>query len=158
MNRGSIMTQKENEASNSESEGSGSMVLNGEAWKDRNQTTYTSLLDQYGVSDLFSYDSIRLYQKLEQEKHIRQQEVTKYVFSGRMQVKEEEDDMVERIFSEEIQLSRVRDYNKNEDDYSICFVLAEILFVLAFIYILIKINSGRRKKEETHAAEINLEN
>lgn len=150
--------QQENEMTSPAPGESSNMVLNGEAWKDRSQTTYTSLLDQYGVSDLFSYDSIRLYRKQEQEEGIRQQKLTNYMFSGQMQEKKDEDDIVERIFSEEIQLSRARDYNKNGDDYSICFVLAEILFVLLFIYILIKINSGRRKKEKGHAAEINLEN
>lgn len=157
MKRDSV-TQQENEMIKSAPGESGSMVLNGEAWKDRSRTTYTSLLDQYGAADLFSYDSIRLYRKQEQENRIRQQEITRYVFSGQMTAKKEEDDIVEQVFSEEIQLSRVRDYNQREDDYSICFVLAEILFVLVFIYILIKINSRKRKKEEAHAAEINLEN
>lgn len=135
----------------------GGLELNGEAWKNRNNTTYTSLLDRYEASDLFSDKSMKLYQQLEEEKHIEQQELTEYIFSGQMQTKSEEENMIERIFAEEIQLSKVRDYSRNEDDYFICFVMAEILFVLVFVYILMKINAGKRKRREAHAAEINME-
>lgn len=139
------------------SESSGNLNLNGEAWKNRNNTTYTSLLDRYEAADLFSKKSMRLYQQLEEEKHTEQQELTEYIFSGQMQTKSEEENMVERIFAEEIQLSKVKDYSRNEDDYFICFVMAEILFVLIFVYILMKINVGRRKRREAHAIEINME-
>lgn len=139
------------------SESSGSLTLNGEAWKNRNNTTYTSLLDRYGAADLFSDKSMRLYQQLEEEKHTEQQELKDYIFSGQMQTKSEEENMVERIFSEEIQLSKVRNYSRNEEDYFICFVMAEILFVLVFVYILMKINAGRKKRREAHAVEINME-
>ncbi len=68
-----------------------------------------------------------------------------------------EENEADRIFSEEIRLSRSRDYSRNEEDYSICFVMAEIIFVLLFLYLLIRINAGRRKRREAHAAEINME-
>ena len=148
---------EENEAVEAASGGTGNLTLNGEAWKSRNQKTYTSLLDQYGVSDLFSARNTERYRELQQEKGTQHQELIEYVFSGRMQTKGEEEDLVELIFSKEIQFSRIRDYSRDEEDYSMCFVLAEFLFVLLFIYILMKINAGRRKRREPFAAEIDME-
>lgn len=154
---GNTMITEEDKEVEAVSESSGNLNLNGEAWKNRNNTTYTSLLDRYEAADLFSDKSIRLYQQLEEEKNIEQQELTEYIFSGQMQIKSEEEDMVERIFSEEIQLSKVKDYSRSEDNYFICYVMGEILFVLVFVCILMKINAGRRKRRETHAIEINME-
>lgn len=150
-------TMEEDQNVEAVSESSGNLNLNGEAWKNRNNTTYTSLLDRYGAADLFSNKSMERYQQLEEEKHTEQQELTDYIFSGQMQTKSEDESMVECIFSEEIQTSKVRDYSRNEDDYFICFVMAEILFVFVFVYILMKLNAGRRKRRETHAIEINME-
>lgn len=150
-------TTEEDQDVETVSETSGNLELNGEAWKNRNNTTYTSLLDRYEAADLFSDKSMRLYQRLEEKKNTEYQELTEYIFSGQMQTKREEENMVERIFAEEIQLSKVRDYSRDEDDYSICFVMAEILFVLVFIFILMKINTGRRKRREAHAIKINME-
>lgn len=135
----------------------GGLTLNGEAWKNRNNTTYTSLLDRYGVAALFSSESMELYQKMEEERRAEQQELAEYIFSGQMQTKSEEENMIERIFSQEIQFSKLRDYSRSEDDYSICYAMAEMLFVLVFIYILMKINADRKKRRESHAVEINLE-
>ena len=136
----------------------GSLDLNGEAWKNRNNTTYTSLLDRYSVADLFSDESMELYQKMEEENRAEHQKLTEYVFSGQLQAKDEEENMIDCIFSQELQFSKLRDYNKNEDDYSICYVMAEILFVLVFICALMKIKAGRKKRREADAVEINLEN
>lgn len=139
------------------SESSGNLNLNGEAWKNRNSTTYTSLLDRYEATNLFSDNSMSLYQQLDEEKYTEQQELIEYIFSGQMQAKKNEENMAERIFSEELHFSKVRDYSRNEDDYSVCYVMAEILFVLVFVYILMKINAGKKKRRETHAVKINLE-
>lgn len=136
---------------------SGALSLNGEAWKNREHTTYTSLLDQYGVPDLFSEQSTKLYQKVRQEREERQQEMSEYVFSGQMQTKTEETDWADLIFSQEIQFSKVMDYGKSTEDYSACLILLEILFVLLFAYILLKRNAGKRKRREAYAAEINME-
>lgn len=138
-------------------ESSGSLVLNGDSWKNRDNTTYTSLLDKYGAADLFSSKNMELYQEINEEKSAQQQVLTEYIFSGKMQTKSEDENMIELIFSQEIQLSKVRDYSRTEDDYTICFVMAEMLFVLVFLYILIKINAGRKKRRESHAVEIDLE-
>lgn len=136
----------------------GSLNLNGEAWKNRDNTTYTSLLDRYGAADLFSDESMELYQKIEEENRAEHQELTEYVFSGQLQARGEEENLIDCIFSQEIQISKLRDYSKNEDDYSICFVMAEILFVLVFICILMKIKASGKKRRELNAVEINLEN
>lgn len=136
----------------------GSLNLNGEAWKNRNNKTYTSLLDRYSVEDLFSDENMELYQKMEEENHAEHQKLTEYVFSGQLQTKGEEENMIDCIFSQEIQFSKLRDYNKNEDDYSICFIMAEILFVLVFICIIMKIKASGKKRREANAVEINLEN
>lgn len=143
----------ENEAAE---EVSGGLTLNGEAWKGRDQKTYTSLLDQYGVSELFSDSSTKLYRELQQERIREQQELTEYLFSGQMRTGGGDEDLVELIFSEELHFSRTKDYSRGREDYSVCFVLAEILFVMLFIYILMRINAGRRRREPL-AAEINME-
>ncbi len=151
------MTTEEGRDTETVYESSGSLTLDGEAWKNRNNTTYTSLLDRYGVADLFSSKSMDLYQEKKEEKIAGQQALTEYVFSGQMQTMSEEENVIELVFSREIQVSKLRDYSRSEDDYTICFVMAEILFVLVFIYILIKINANRKKRRESHAVEINLE-
>lgn len=151
------MTAEEDRDTETGYETPGSLTLNGEAWKNRDNTTYTSLLDRYGVADLFSSKNMELYQEMKEEKLAGQRALTEYVFSGRMQTMSEEKDVIDLVFSREIQFSKLRDYSRNEDDYTICFVMTEILFVLVFIYILIKINANRKKRRESHAVEINLE-
>ncbi len=136
---------------------SGILTLNGEAWKNRDNTTYNSLLDINGVTDLFSQESTDQYNDRKQESYTEQQELTEYLFSEQAETENMEENEADRIFSEEIRLSRSRDYSRNEEDYSICFVMAEIIFVLLFLYLLIRINAGRRKRREAHAAEINME-
>ena len=136
---------------------SGILTLDGEAWKNRENTTYNSLLDINGVTDLFSRESTDRYNDRKQESYTEQQELTEYLFSERAETENMEENEADMIFSEEIRLSRSRDYSRSEEDYSICFVMAEIIFVLLFLYLLIKINAGRRKRREAHAAEINME-
>lgn len=140
-----------------EAQETGVLELDGEAWKDRGRTTYTSLLDRYGVTDLFSTNSIQQYQRQRQTEHEQQSELTEYIFSGRMHTRSEEEDLTDLIFSQEIQLSKVKDYSRSEEDYSICFAMAEFLFVLVFIYVLMKINAARRKKRDKDAVEVDME-
>lgn len=136
--------------------GNGAMILNGEAWKSRGDTTYTSLLDIYGVSNLFSQESIELYAESKEEKDSRQEELTEFLFSGRMQAQSKEENIVEQIFAEEIHLSRVQNYSRSTNDYTISLVLAEILFVLVFLCLLMRWNAARREKRKEHAAEIDI--
>lgn len=132
------------------------MTLDGEAWKSRGDKTYTSLLDLYGASDLFSEESMDLYHQSEQDKTAEQQELKGYLFSGKMQVQSEDESIVDQIFSEEIQFSRIRDYSRNVNDNSLYFVLAEVLFVLIFIYILMRWNARRRERRKENAVKINI--
>lgn len=152
------LTTEEYEEGEEISETSGSLTLNGEAWKNRDDITYNSLLDINGVTDLFSEESTNLYYDMKLESDAERMELTEYLFTEQMKTENAEEDTADMIFSEEIRLSRNRDYSRNEDDYSICFVMGEIIFVLIFLYILMKINAGRRKRREAHAVEINMEN
>lgn len=136
---------------------SGSLTLDGESWKNRGDTTYNSLLDINGVAELFSEESTERYNEKQQEAYTEQQELQEYLFSGQAMIEAVKGNEADVIFSEELRLSRSRDYSRNEDDYSICFVMAEIIFVLIFLYILMKINAGRKKRREDHAVEINME-
>ena len=151
------LTPEEYEEGEEDSETSGSLTLDGEAWKNRGDTTYNSLLDINGVTDLFSGESTDRYNERQQEAYTEQQELTEYLFTGQTKPESAEENETDMIFSEEIRLSRSGDYSRSEEDYSVCFVMAEIIFVLIFLYILIKINAGRRKRREAHAVEINME-
>lgn len=137
-------------------ESSGTLVLDGEAWKKRGNTTYTSLLDRYGAADLFSDKNTERYREMEEEARLKDDSLTEYLFSGQMQTESEEADMVEKIFSEEIQLSRVKDYSRTQEDNTVYFAMAELLFVLAFIYILMKVNAARKKRRDSNAAKIDM--
>lgn len=138
-------------------ESSGNLVLDGEAWKKRGNTTYTSLLDRYGAADLFSDKNTERYQEMEEEARLKDGVLTEYLFSGQMQTESEEADMVEKIFSQEIQLSRVKDYSRAQEDNTVYFVMAELLFVLVFIYILMKVNAARKKRRDSNAVKIDME-
>ncbi len=151
------LMSEEYEEGEGDSGTSGILTLDGEAWKNRENTTYNSLLDINGVTDLFSQESTDQYNDRKQESCAEQRELTEYLFSEQTETENIEENEADMIFSEEIRLSRNRDYSRSEEDYSICFVMAEIIFVLLFLYILIKINAGRRKRREAHAAEINME-
>ncbi len=151
------LTSEEYEEGEGDAGTSGILTLDGEAWKNRDNTTYNSLLDINGVTDLFSQESTDQYNDRKQESYTEQQKLTEYLFSEQAEMENTEENEADMIFSEEIRLSRSRDYSRNEEDYSICFVMAEIIFVLLFLYLLIRINAGRRKRREAHAAEINME-
>ena len=43
--------------------GNSGLLLDGNSWKNKEIKTYTSILDLYGVSELFSEDSYKLYQE-----------------------------------------------------------------------------------------------
>ena len=151
------LTSEEYQEGEGDAGTTGILTLDGEAWNNRDNTTYNSLLDINGVTELFSQESTDQYNDRKQESYTEQQELTEYLFSEQVEMENTEDNEADIIFSEEIRLSRSRDYSRSEEDYSICFVMAEIIFVLLFLYLLIKINAGRKKRREAHAAEINME-
>lgn len=138
-------------------EPSGNLVLDGEAWKKRGDTTYTSLLDRYGAADLFSDQNTERYREKEEEEGLKDDALTEYLFSGQMQTESDERDMVEKVFSEEIQLSRVRDYSRAQEDNTVYFAMGELLFVLVFLYVLIKVNGARKKRRNSDAVKIDME-
>ncbi len=138
-------------------ESSSSMTLDGESWKNRENTTYTSLLDMYGAPELFSFERTNLYYEIEQEDILEQQNLVNYIFSGQMKVEDKEENLVDYIFSKEIELSKVKNYNRDANNYFLCFVMAEVLVVLIFIRLLIKFNAKRKKRREEYETEINLE-
>lgn len=133
------------------------MTLNGEAWKNRGQTTYTSLLDRYGAAGLFSGESMESYQEVREKKRAGQQALAEYVFSGKMQAKGEEDNVADLIFSQEVRFSKLRDYNRGEEGGTLFFVMGETLFVLAFLCALVKVNAGRRRRRGQHAVKVDVE-
>lgn len=154
---GNNMTAEDGQNAGSEAGASGNLTLNGEAWRGRDRITYTSLLDKYGVSDLFSGESMELYRQMKDEQSARTQALTEYIFSGRMQSENEEEDMAEIIFSEEIRLTRTGDYSRGEEDNSLYFVMAELLFVLIFICVLMRAGAARKKRRRADAVEIDME-
>lgn len=151
-----VLTTEETE-NVSTSEVSEGMSYDGEAWKDRNQTTYTSILDLYGASDLFSSETTELYSVLQQKDNSEYQELVNYVFSGQINIEDKDEEIINRIFSEEIKISKVKDYNKEENNYFICFILAEFFVVLVFISAMIKFNARKRSRREKYATEIDIE-
>lgn len=138
-------------------EPSGNLVLDGEAWRKRGNTTYTSLLDRYGAADLFSDQNTERYREREEKERLRDSALTEYLFSGQMQTESDEADMVEKVFSEEIQLSRVKDYSRAQEDNTVYFAMGELLFVLVFLYILIKVNAARKRRRDSDAVKIDME-
>ena len=138
-------------------EPSGNLVLDGEAWKKRGNTTYTSLLDRYGAADLFSDQNTERCREMEEEERLKDDALAEYLFSGQMQAESDEADLVEKVFSEEIRLSRVRDYNREQEDNSLYFVMGELLFVLVFFYVLMKISAARKKRRDSDAVKIDME-
>lgn len=138
-------------------EPSGNLVLDGEAWKKRGNTTYTSLLDRYGAADLFSDQNMERYREMAEEERLQDSALTEYLFSGQMQTESDEADMVEKVFSEEIRLSRVKDYSRAQEDNAVYFVMGELLFVLVFLYILMKVNAARKRRRDSDAVKIDME-
>lgn len=153
----SASSTEENTSAESVSEYSRSLNLNGEAWKNRNASTYISLLDLYGAEKLFSNTTMNAYREQKQEQIAKQERMTDYLLFEQQQDINTDEYLVEHIFSEEIQLSKIKDYNRNENNNDIYYVLIEIIFVFLFLIILIRIDLARRKRRRTNAVEINME-
>lgn len=151
------MEQKEENAitgSTEQYDEQGGLVLDGESWKNKDTTTYTSILDLYGVADLFSAEHTRLYE----QKHMEEQELQEYIFSGTMPEKDgEEEALIEYLFSDGVALSKVKDYNTQKEDYTLCLTLAAVLACLVFGMIMVRYSGKRKKRRENFATEINME-
>lgn len=147
----------ENEDNEAATEESGSMTFDGEAWKDREDVTYTSLLDMYSAESLFSSENMELYKESEQAKQAESQGLMGYVFSGYLNTGDNDEELIDYIFSEKIELSNVKDYSRNENDYFVCYVMAAVLAALIFVCLLINFNSRRKIRRGKYATEIDLE-
>lgn len=136
----------------------GNLELNGEAWKDRDITTYTSILDMYGAADLFSDKTTQQYQEM-QEAGAMDQQLADYLFSGRMQEAGTTDqELIDYIFTEELELTKVKNYNKDTNNYFLMLTMLGILVIMLFAMGLTEYNRRRRKRREKYAAEIDMEN
>lgn len=136
---------------------SGNLVLDGEAWKKRGSRTYTSLLDRYGAADLFSEESTERYLEMTEEGRARDEAMAEYLFSGQMQEESDEADLVEQVFSEKIELSRVRERNREQEDNTIYFAMGELLIVLIVLYLWTRARTARKKRRGQDAAEADME-
>lgn len=148
---------EENREEGTVQETTGTLVLDGEAWKERGNKTYTSLLDRYEVADLFSEENTERCREMAEEERAKDGALTEYLFSGKMPEEDDEADLVEQVFSEKMQLSRVKDNSREQEDNTIYFAMAELLFVLLFLYILTKISAVRKKRREQYAVEADME-
>lgn len=136
----------------------GNLELDGEAWKDRDMKTYTSIPDRYGADGLFSTKMTNQYQE-QKKAQSYDRELTEYLFSGQMQAADNLDaELADYLFAEELKLTRVRNYHKAEDNYSQIFWLSGILCMLLFSMALAKYNEHRKKRRAAYAVEIDMEN
>ncbi len=141
-------------------ETTGGIELDGESWKEREDTTYTSLLDLYEVSDLFSEKITNLYENKKAEEVIYEQELMDYVVSGAVGVDNQikkEDELIEYIFSQEINLSKVKEYDKGEYGYTTLLIMAGIFVIFAFGLFMVRFNIKRQNRREKYGIEINME-
>lgn len=137
------------------------LKLDGEAWKEKDATAYTSILDLNGASDLFSQENTQIYEAKRNEEQIIQEELKEYIFTDRQQEQENEAELVDYIFTREISLSKVKDYtadNTNDGSGTIYTAAAVLLAGVLFAAALYRYNSGRKKRREKFATEINMEN
>lgn len=137
----------------------GGLVLDGESWKNKDSTTYTSVLDLYSAADLFSVERTRSYEQKYLEEQELQQELQEYIFSGKMPENDgEEEALIEYLFSDGVSLSKVKDYSTQKESYTLCLILAAVLATLVFGIAMARYSRKRRKRRESFAVEINMEN
>lgn len=137
----------------------GGLVLDGESWKNKDSTTYTSVLDLYSAADLFSVERTRSYEQKHLEEQELQQELQEYIFSGKMPENDgEEEALIEYLFSDGVSLSKVKDYSTQKESYTLCLILAAVLATLVFGIAMARYSRKRRKRRESFAVEINMEN
>ncbi|MDE6742355.1 MAG: hypothetical protein K2J95_00570 [Lachnospiraceae bacterium] len=85
------LMSEEYEEGEGDSGTSGVLTLDGEAWKNRDNTTYNSPLDINGVTDLFSQENTDHYNDRKQESYTEQQELAEYLFSERAETENMEE-------------------------------------------------------------------
>lgn len=131
--------------------------LDGESWKNKDSTTYTSILDLYGVSDLFSQEMGQRYEKMQMEEQALQEELREYVFSGALRQEKLDGELIDYIFSEPMSLSKVKEYTTEKETDALCLFLAAVLAGLLFGRMIFRYNRERKKRRENFAVEIDME-
>lgn len=137
--------------------GNSGLLLDGNSWKNKEIKTYTSILDLYGVSELFSEDSYKLYQESTEKDKELQGTLKEYIFSDVSTEESVDEELKDYIFSKEIDVARVKSY-ETEDDNNLFYIWGiGIIVVVIFIVILNKYNHNRKTRREGFATEINME-
>ena len=147
-----------NEAGSTESYNE--IELDGEAWKERDNTTYTSILDIYGVPELFSENSTDFYHNNKNISNKKEQELIDYVLSDDFtdETKTNKDEeLVEYIFSKEVSTSKVKEYSKDKEDYASMTLMAVVFVIFAFGLFMVRFNIKRQNRREKYGIEINME-
>ena len=70
----------------------------------------------------------------------------------------EEEALIEYLFSDGVSLSKVKDYSTQKESYTLCLILAAVLATLVFGIAMARYSRKRRKRRESFAVEINMEN
>ena len=135
-----------------------SMVVDGDAWKEREINTYMSIVDMYGATELFDEDIYEKYDDLRLEEAEKDSERKELIFTEIEEEQNLDSELADRLFSTEIELNKVQDYGEEVDSYKYLGWMAGILLAIICICFLIKINLQRIKRRHQYAAEINMEN
>lgn len=135
-----------------------SMIVDGDAWKERELNTYMSVIDMYGASELFDEDTYEKYGDLRLEDVERDSERKELIFTEIEEIQNSDSEMEDRIFSTEITLNKIQDYREETNSYRYLGWMTGILVVIICVCILIRINIKRVKRRHQYAAEINMEN
>lgn len=146
---------------NKKSEGvsrvAGSLDLNGESWRDKDTTTYTSILDMYQTSDLFSEEKTEQYSRISGAEAMEQQWID-FLFSGQFsETSAMDQEFVDYIFAEKLEFTALRDYSRTSDDFLAIGILSGILVMMLFLMGMLGYNGYRRKRRAAYAAEIDME-
>lgn len=133
------------------------LVFDGNSWKDKDSKTYTSILDLYGISEIFSEEKNNLYEKKKEEDRKLQGELEEYIFSDFSSEERIDDELTNYIFSEEIDTAKVKSYDTENKNNLLYIWGIGIIVAMIFIVILNKYNRNRKKRRVEFATEINME-
>lgn len=135
----------------------GEMNLNIDAWKEKGEA-YSSVLDIYGVPDLFSEERMEQYQKLQDEEKQQQEELIDYLFSGVRKPEEDSSTMVvEAIFSQELEFARNKNYTSGKKRNTAFSIFFTGMIALLFLLIILRYQMHRKAKRKKYVNEIDME-
>lgn len=134
------------------------LLLDGESWKNKENITYSSILDLYGVSDLFTEQTNRVYKDEQDKEQVIQQKLQEYVFSDWTTNEQTEVELINYIFSDDVNLSKMKSYKSENGNDRLSAISIGIVLVIVFGIIMSGYNRERKKRREKFATEINMEN